>query len=278
MTHKLQTIDILPLFPQLEEKFIELLQSLSEEEWQAQTIARLWKVKDVVAHLLDGNIRILSMLRDGHFSGGPEGDTYADLLKYLNQLNADWVQAFRRVSPQMLITLHQVTWSSYYEYYASLDPMGKAAFPVSWAGEEESKNWMHIAREYTEKFLHQQQIRDAVNRQGILNEKFFTPFASVCMLALPFTLHEDESNNDSVLEWRLTNEIDQSWKISKSSGSWQFVEVDSQKATSKIIMSGNTFWKLVSKSRRYKDLADDIKIEGETALALRALEMVSFMA
>lgn len=277
MKQKLEAIDVLPLFPKLEDKFIQLLQSLSEEEWQAQTIARLWKVKDVVAHLLDGNIRILSMLRDGYFSGGPKGDTYEDLLNYLNQLNADWVQAFKRVSPQMLITLHQTTWPSYYEYYTSLDPMGRATFPVSWAGEQESKNWMHIAREYTEKFLHQQQIRDAVNRQGILNEEFFSPFASVCMLALPFTLQE-ESSNDSVLEWRLTNEIDQSWTISRSSGSWQFVEEGAHRATSKIVMSGNTFWKLVSKSRRYKDLGNEIQIEGETDLAHKALEMVSFMA
>jgi len=35
---------------------------------------------------------------------------------------------------------------------------------VDWAEEMESKNWMAIAREYTEKWLHQQQIRDAIQQ------------------------------------------------------------------------------------------------------------------
>ncbi|HEY9116259.1 MAG TPA: maleylpyruvate isomerase N-terminal domain-containing protein, partial [Roseivirga sp.] len=172
---EIQRIDTLHLFPKLEDQFITLLNSLNEEDWKSQTVAKLWKVKDVVAHLLDGNIRILSMLRDGHFSESPSTNTYIGLVDFLNGLNADWVKAFHRVSPQMLIMLHQTTWRPYYDYYSSLDPEGKATFPVSWAGESESKNWMHIAREYTEKFLHQQQIRDAVGKEGLLNETFFQP-------------------------------------------------------------------------------------------------------
>ena len=53
------------LLPVLNEKLITLLRSLTPEEWQLPTIARLWTVKDVAAHLLDGNIRSLSLLRDG---------------------------------------------------------------------------------------------------------------------------------------------------------------------------------------------------------------------
>ena len=42
--HLLRKVD-LPL--------IDLLQSLSSEEWNLQTIAPRWKVRDVAAHLLD---------------------------------------------------------------------------------------------------------------------------------------------------------------------------------------------------------------------------------
>jgi hypothetical protein len=38
---------------------------------------------------------------------------------------------------------------------------------VAWAGEAESKNWFHVARDYSEKWHHQQQIREAVSQ--ILN-------------------------------------------------------------------------------------------------------------
>src|SRR3954454_10012454 len=105
----MEVLDVVHLLPQLDEQLIMLLQSLSAEEWQAQTVAKLWTVKDVAAHLLDGNIRILSMLHDGYFGESSDASNNEELVQFLNGLNADWVKAMKRVSPQMLITLHQVT-------------------------------------------------------------------------------------------------------------------------------------------------------------------------
>lgn len=44
-----------------------VLRSLSPGDWQRLTLARQWMVKEVAAHLLDGNLRTLSMLREGHY-------------------------------------------------------------------------------------------------------------------------------------------------------------------------------------------------------------------
>ena len=151
MASQVIPIDAVHLLPKLDEKLITLLESLTHEEWHKPTIAKLWVVKDVAAHLLDGNIRIPSMLRDGYFGVKAEVNTYEDLVHFLNNLNADWVKAMKRVSPQMLIYMHKATGKLFSEYYASLDPFEKSGFPVDWAGEKESKNWIHIAREYTEK-------------------------------------------------------------------------------------------------------------------------------
>ena len=57
-------IEVAHLFEPLDKKLIELLESLTPEEWHKQTVAKLWKVKDVASHLLDGNIRTLSIQRD----------------------------------------------------------------------------------------------------------------------------------------------------------------------------------------------------------------------
>ena len=48
-------------------------------------------------------------------------------------------------------------------------------FPVSWAGEEESANWFDTAREFTERWHHQQQIRLAVDKPGIMTREFYFP-------------------------------------------------------------------------------------------------------
>src|SRR5438094_10172518 len=53
-----------PLFSKLDGLLLELLRSLSDDEWERQTISPRWKVKDVAAHLLDTALRRLSLARD----------------------------------------------------------------------------------------------------------------------------------------------------------------------------------------------------------------------
>ena len=50
---------------------IELLRSLPPDEWEIQTVAPAWKVKDVAAHLLDTQLRKLSLVRDGYTAAPP---------------------------------------------------------------------------------------------------------------------------------------------------------------------------------------------------------------
>ncbi len=271
----ISTIHLLPL---LDEHLLALLHSLSPEDWQKQTIASQWKVKDVAAHLLDGNIRTLSMLRDTWYSETPDIDTYPKLLDYLNGLNADWVKAMKRVSPAMLILLHEATSKLYCNYYASLDPFGKAGFAVNWAGENESKNWMHIAREYTEKWLHQQQIRDAVGKPGLMERKFFYPLIQTFMMALPFHFQQITEEENTHVQVTITGEAGGVWQIRYSAGKWQFMEEPIANPAATLLIDPDTSWRLFSKSLRPSEVMDKICLEGDRKLAEHALHMVSVMA
>ena len=145
-----QTIPIntVHLFPVLDKLLIELLKSLTPEEWDAPTIAKRWTVKDIVSHLLDGNLRTISILRDHHF-GEPSKNihSYKELVDFLNQLNMSWTAAAKRLSPQILVELLETTGKQYCEQLALLQPFDTAVFAVSWAGQEQSENWFHTARE-----------------------------------------------------------------------------------------------------------------------------------
>ncbi|MCU0327287.1 MAG: hypothetical protein MUF45_19025 [Spirosomaceae bacterium] len=44
---KLEPLIWVDLLPKLDQKLIELLKSLSDQDWQKQSIAPLWKVKDI---------------------------------------------------------------------------------------------------------------------------------------------------------------------------------------------------------------------------------------
>lgn len=64
-------VETVQLFPVLDKLLIKLLRSLIEEQWNSITIAKLWKVKDIASHLLDGNLRTLSFSRDRYFGQQP---------------------------------------------------------------------------------------------------------------------------------------------------------------------------------------------------------------
>ncbi|MFD2919887.1 maleylpyruvate isomerase N-terminal domain-containing protein [Terrimonas rubra] len=271
-------VDARMLLPQIDHLFIQLLKELSPEDWQRPTVARLWKVKDVVGHLLDGNIRALSMLRDGYFGESPSDTTYKGLVNYLNGLNADWVKAMKRVSPSMLIILHEITGPLYCNYYAGLDPFAPSPFAVSWAGDTESPNWKHIAREYTEKFLHQQQIRDAVNKPGLMNSTYYTPFIHIFMLALPHQFKEVNAPVDTVVKLTIPEDIGGSWQIIKRADAWEVYTGNDITPATTVSIPAAISWPLFSKSIRPDAIMEKINIEGNRILGEHALHMVAVMA
>lgn len=271
-------IDAVHLLPVLDSKLIELLKSLTAEEWHLPTIAKLWTVKDVAAHLLDTNIRILSIYRDGHYGEKADIHSTAELILFLNKLNADWVQAMKRVSPQLLILLHEITGPLYCKLYQSLQPFDKSIFAVDWAGEQESKNWMHIARDYTEKWLHQQQIRDAVNKPALMTKELFYPFIAIFMLALPYTYRTITAENGTVVKVTVTTPVGGSWYLTRAAGVWNLTKESKQIPATEISIDPDTAWKLFSKSLRPSAVKDKITITGNLQLGETALNMVSVMA
>ncbi|MGB8192377.1 MAG: maleylpyruvate isomerase N-terminal domain-containing protein [Chitinophagaceae bacterium] len=271
-------IETISLFQPLDDKLLELLRSLSAEEWERPTVAKRWTVKDIAAHLLDGNIRTLSMSRDGYF-GISSGNinSYEQLVNYLNGLNADWVHALKRMSPAVLIDLLEHTRKQYVAQLSSLETFGKAIFSVGWAGEDESFNWFHIAREYTEKWHHQQQIREAVNKPGIITQELYHPFLETFMRALPYTYRDVHAENGVVVKITITGEGGGDWYLLKKE-KWELVSEINTVPVAHTTIDGNVAWKLFSKSWRKDDALPFVKIEGDQGLGGVVLGMVAVMA
>lgn len=271
-------INVIPLLRLLDERLLDMLKKLAPEDWHKQTVAKLWTVKDVAAHLLDGNIRVLSMLRDGYFGQSPEPNLPGGLLGFLNELNADWVKAMKRVSPGILIFLHEITGQLTTDHYASLDPFEKAIFPVAWAGEKESLNWMHLAREYTEKWLHQQQIRDALKDPTLMAKEFFHPAISIFMYGLPFTYRDIDAEKNTCVKVTISGETGGTWQLIRDSREWSLSRNSLIAPHAEVIIDPNIAWKLFSKSIRYGDVKHGIVIQGDAQLGEVALSMISVMA
>src|SRR3954454_24235226 len=105
------TILASPLFRELLGHLTDLLRSLSPEDWHRPTACSAWCVKDIASHLLDGDLRRLSIQRDGYTppDAPTSFDSHEALVAYLTRLNADWTAATRRISPRTLTRLMETT-------------------------------------------------------------------------------------------------------------------------------------------------------------------------
>lgn len=272
-------IETVHLFPVLDEKLLQLLHSLKPDEWNQPTIAKKWKVRDVAAHLLDGNIRGISVLRDQHISRPaiPPED-YRELVVYLNELNDEWVKAARRMSSQLLVDLLRITGHEYCKLVASLPAFEKAVFPVAWAGENVSRNWFHIAREYTEKFIHQQQIRDATGREDLFQRELFYPFLDTILQGLPYTYRNVNAVPETSVQINITSEAGGKWWLTKKEKDWKLSQIDPGTVSATISIDPDTAWKLFSKGMDPETARDRTRITGEESLAVVTLQMISVMA
>jgi len=208
----------------------------------------------------------------------PKINEYQDFVNWVNQLNNEWVKTTKRISPQTLIVLLESIGDLVCEYYRSLDPWDQAVFSVDWAGESISYNWMHIAREYTEYWDHQQQIRDAVGKQGIMSREFFYPVINTFFRALPHTFGDVEAEEGTVIEAQVTSEAGGTWYLIKTADGWKLELESTSTPAAFVSIPIDISWKLFSKSVRPHDIMDSVHLKGNEFLAKKVLEMVSVIA
>ena len=267
-------------FTILDQHLINLLRSLKEDEWHKPTIAKLWCVKDIAAHLLDGNMRVISIYRDKFWGLKPPAITsYKDLVNILNSINAEWVEASKRLSPALITDLLESTGPVYIQQLAALDPDADALFSVAWAGEEKSTNRFHIAREYTEKYHHQIQIREAVGKtRDIMTNELYYPFIKTLLMGLPYNYRNVEATEGTTINIRISTEIGGDWNLLSVNGKWHLQEGCAANTTGEITIDPDTAWKVFTKGITREEALIKTKITGDGDLVKNVLNMISVMA
>jgi uncharacterized protein (TIGR03083 family) len=271
-------VDLLPLFPPLHSELMTLLRGLAPADWARPTACALWSVKDIVTHLLDSCLRRLSFGRDRlDPTPGRPIESYADLVGYLNQLNADWIVATRRLSPQVLMDLMDLASPQLDRFFAKLDPHSPAQFGVAWAGEETSANWFDIGREYTERWLHQQQIREAVGAPGLTARRWLHPALDIFVRALPFTYRSIGAVGDSI-QLEIRGGAGGTWTLEKEASTWRLFWGPKPGASARVSLDQDAAWKLFSRGLSSIEAARAVRIDGDESLGRPLLGALAIMA
>ena len=255
------------LFPPLHAELIRLLRSLESSDWERSTLAPRWRVRDIVAHLLDNDLRRLSFGRDGHPLRARAPSSFADIVDLINDMNASGVEYASRLSPRVMTDLLELTGAWVSAYVASLPAHGKARFAVAWAGEDQSENWMDTGREYTERWHHQMQIRDAVGAEGLFERRWLQPLLELSVRAFRRTYDGVPAAEGTAVVFEVVGDEDYAWSVIRDAGGWTVLRGRSPHAAASLRADADTAWKLL-----YNALSPDaararVVITGDRSLA-----------
>ena len=261
----------------IEVKLAELLRDLRPDEWDLQTVAPAWKVRDVVAHLIDTPLRKLSLVRDQWFVESPRIESPQDLVDFINRLNREGVAVYRRLSPAVLIGLVEFTRDRYADFHESLDPFAPAAFNVSWAGESTSLNWFDTARELTERWHHQQQIRHATNRPGIMTPDLYHPVLDCFIRGLPHAFRDVDAPRGTTIELDVSGDCGGTWLLTKSHSAWSFAATRPLQAAARVVIPQEIAWRVFTKGIARADAVAQSSLEGDLVLAERIFHLTAIV-
>jgi hypothetical protein len=155
---------VLDKYPGLLKEFIKFLKSIPLSAWDRKTILPSWRIRDIVAHLTGNAIAKYSAIINFNHNKKPIPNiAYKDLVELIYESNEKWVELLHNLHPSHLAELFNENYSRLINKFNELDLDAVAVHSVAWAGENQSKNWFDIAREYTELWHHQMQCREAFN-------------------------------------------------------------------------------------------------------------------
>lgn len=253
---------------------LDTLESLTPPEWMAPTACPGWTVKDVAAHVLGDDLSRLARTRDGFSAEGPrDAETLAD---FLDRINDEWVRVSRRVlSPQLVMSSLRHTGDQIDTLWGSLaqDEPGEG---VSWAGPGAAPVWLDAARDFSEYWVHHQQIREAVGKAVDLDAASVQLVLDTFLRALPFTLRFQDRPDGTRLTVVVAAARGGAWTVQRIGDAWAFVD-DVDRGENVVTLDADTTWRLCTRGIVPNVALERADIAGDAELGAAALHIVSII-
>lgn len=257
--------DARPLMSEERDALLGLLRGLARDAWASPTPCPGWSVQDVVAHVLGEDLGLLARARDGHDGVRiPAGLPYRAFVGALNDANQRWVEAARRLSPRQLVDLLSRTGDELAEHLAGVDM--KAPASVVWTGPDPVPAWFDVARHYTERWVHQQQVREAVGRPGLDGDREVGAVLRTFVWALASV---PPAEPGAEVGFSVTGQGGGEWALASTGAGWELVAGAPRAPDAVIRLSAGHAWRL------FTDALEDlsvIEITGNLELARSFLD------
>ncbi len=147
-----------------------------------------------------------------------------------------------------------------------------------WESLEKSANWFDTAREFTERWHHQQQIRLAVNKPGIMTRELYHPVLDCFLRALPFTYHSVTAEPGSFVQFNISGECGGSRYLYRAEESWRLVEEPVGEKASETVIPQEIAWRIFTKGIDRESARSQVRVTGDVKLGRHVLGMISIVA
>lgn len=260
--------DTRSLFRPVANQLVDLLRGLPADAWERPTTAGNWRVRDVVAHLIDTSIRRLSFQRDRHTPPAPPHPITSEVefVRFINTANADWVAASKRISPSVLTRLYSVVGVELAGFFEQCALDAPALFPVSWAGEDGNAGWLDIGREFTEQWHHQMQVRDAVGAAPLPDPAWHHAVLLIAIRGLPHAYRSVSAPSGASLVLDITGDAGGTFTLRRDATRWQIFSGDAAAPSARAVLSDDTAWRLLFNGLARDAIGARVQVHGDADL------------
>jgi uncharacterized protein (TIGR03083 family) len=240
-----------PLFELERARLLELLATLDTDDWARPTPCPGWSVLGLAAHLLGGDLGLLAGQRDQHVGTPvPPGLTEHGFIAWIDELMDEWVHAARRLSPRLVVDLLAWTGPQVAELIEADDPAAWTAH-VSWASRDPVPVWLDHARELSERWIHRQQLLEALGRPSDLRTDLGGPVLDGLRWAYPFRLEACPRAPGSAVTIEVAGPaVTVHWLLVSDSESWSFDPSPDGPTVAGLRATDEQAWRLLTNNHR----------------------------
>jgi hypothetical protein len=135
-----------------------------------------------------------------------------------------------------------------------------------------------VAREYTERWHHQQHIRDAVHRPGQMERRFLHPILTTFAHSLPVAMADAKAPPGSTIHLRVKGEAGGDWTVLRGEETWSLYSGSPELPDVRVIMKQGAAWRLYTRGLPPGTVHHYARIQGDEGLARALLGAVAIIA
>jgi hypothetical protein len=126
---------------------------------------------------------------------------------------------------------------------------------------------MDVGRQYTERWHHQMQIRDAIGRPLLLEPYWLDPLLDICVRALPVAYSDIPAPDGTAIRLEIAATRPQAWLLVREGTRWIVVRADDRQVACTIQVSADAAWRLLFNALGPDQARAAMRVSGHESLA-----------